>query len=95
MERTGDSAPDQQEPEPVGDARAVKVSVSMPGRTIADVRSRVGKNQFSRYVTEAVERQLRMDKLGEIVDAHVAEHGPIDPEIIKEVEEEWRAAMEG
>ncbi|MFF3403104.1 hypothetical protein ACFYW6_31970 [Streptomyces sp. NPDC002659] len=65
----------------------------MPGSTIAEVRSRVGKNQFSRYVTQAVERQLRLDMLGEVVDAYVAEHGPIDEELIRKAEAEWHDAF--
>jgi len=97
MEREPDqpvqsSVPEAQ-PDPAADARAIKVSVSMPGTLVADVRARVGKREFSRYVAEAVEQRLRFDRMGEIVQAYVEEFGPLDPEALKKAEELWDASF--
>jgi hypothetical protein len=72
---------------------AIKVSVSMPGSLVRDIRARVGKREFSRYIAEAAAHQLAMDKLGEIVDAYVAEHGPIPEGLRQEAEARWHEAF--
>jgi len=40
-----------------------------------------------------MDHYLRMQKLGEIVDDHVARNGPIPEDVKQRVEEEWRAAF--
>jgi len=51
----------------------VKVRVSMPEDLIDAVRDLVGANEFSQYVTEAVDRRHRHDLLGELIE--VTERG--------------------
>ena len=44
-----------------------KVSVSMPEELAEAVRARTGAGGFSRYVTEAVDREIRHDLLDELI----------------------------
>lgn len=69
--------------------RARKVSVSLPEGLTSAVQQRVGKGEFSRYVTEAVARQLELDLLAELSELLEAEHGPIPEEYIREAEDAW------
>jgi Arc/MetJ-type ribon-helix-helix transcriptional regulator len=74
-------------PLPLGRTR--KVSVSLPEELTAVVRQRVGKGEFSHYVTEAVTRQLELDLLAELADLLDAEHGPIPEEYLAEAGAAW------
>jgi post-segregation antitoxin (ccd killing protein) len=69
--------------------RARKVSVSMPAVLTAAVQRRVGRGEFSQYVTEAVVEQLRHDLLGDLIEMHEAEHGPIPEEYLAEARVAW------
>src|SRR5215472_6723825 len=69
--------------------RVRKVSVSMPEALAEAVRARTGAGGFSRYVTEAVERELRHDLLGDLLDELEAEHGPVPQELLDEAAREW------
>ncbi|RSM75832.1 hypothetical protein DMH04_37485 [Kibdelosporangium aridum] len=71
----------------LGHAR--KVSVSLPEGLTAAVQQRVGKGEFSRYVTEAVARQLELDLLAELSELLDAEHGPIPEEYLAEAGAAW------
>ena len=66
-----------------------KVSVSMPEELAEAVRSRTGAGGFSRYVSEAVEREIRHDLLGDLIDELEAEYGPVPPEIREQTRREW------
>lgn len=66
-----------------------KVSVSMPEDLAEAVRARTGTGGFSRYVTEAVDREIRHDLLGELIDELEAEFGPVPPEVRAQTRREW------
>ena len=66
-----------------------KVSVSMPEELAEAVRARTGAGGFSRYVTEAVDREIRHDLLGELIDELEAEYGPVPQELLDEARGEW------
>ena len=66
-----------------------KVSVSMPEELADAVRARTGAGGFSRYVTDAVEREIRHDRLGELLDELEAEYGPVPPEIREQTRRMW------
>jgi hypothetical protein len=66
-----------------------KVSVSMPEELAEAVRARTGAGGFSRYVTEAVEREIRHDLLGELIEELEAEYGPVPPEMRAQTRREW------
>jgi hypothetical protein len=69
--------------------RVRKVSVSMPEALAEAVRARTGAGGFSRYVTEAVEREIMHDSLGDLIDELEAEYGPVPPERLDEAAREW------
>jgi hypothetical protein len=49
----------------------------------------VGRGKFSRYVTEAVTRQLELDLLAELAALLEAEHGPVPQGLVAEAEAAW------
>jgi hypothetical protein len=61
----------------IGEGPAIRVSLSLPEGTAEAIRRRVGKREFSAFITQAVERELR----GQILDEYLADyehrHGPI------------------
>ncbi|MDG4769984.1 hypothetical protein [Solwaraspora sp. WMMD792] len=69
--------------------RARKVSVSMPEDLTIAVQQRVGRGEFSQYVTEAVARQLELDLIGELSDLLRSEHGPVPPDALDEARASW------
>jgi Arc/MetJ-type ribon-helix-helix transcriptional regulator len=69
--------------------RARKVSVSLPEGLTAAVQQRVGKGEFSHYVTEAVARQLELDLLVELSELLDADHGPVPEEYLAEAGAAW------
>jgi hypothetical protein len=69
--------------------RVQKVSVSMPEDLATAIRERTGPGGFSRYVTEAVERRFRHDRLGDLLDELDTEFGPVPPEILQWAEQQW------
>lgn len=70
-------------------SRARKVSVSLPEDLTAAVQERVGKGEFSHYVTEAVARQLELDLVAELAGLLDAEHGPVAESLLAEAEAAW------
>jgi hypothetical protein len=69
--------------------RVRKVSVSMPAELAEAVRTRTGSGGFSRYVTEAVDREIRHDLLGDLINELESIHGPVPAELLEEAAQEW------
>jgi hypothetical protein len=74
---------------PLHESKVRKVSVSMPEKLAEAVRARTGAGGFSRYVSEAVEREIKHDLLGELLDELEAEYGPVPPEIREQTRRMW------
>lgn len=72
-----------------------KVSVSMPPDVSAAVRARVGRREFSRYVTAAVRRQLERDQLDALLAELEAVNGPVSADVLEEVEALWPGTADG
>jgi hypothetical protein len=86
----------------IGEGPAMRVSLSLPEGTAEAIRARVGKREFSAFIAEAVERELR----GQVLDEYLADYenrkGPISGQarqqarqVFDEVfaaEDEWPAA---
>ena len=66
-----------------------KVSVSMPEELADAVRARTGTGGFSRYVTDAVLEQVRLDLLDDLAAEFEAEYGPIPEELVQEAMRQW------
>jgi hypothetical protein len=77
------------------ESKVRKVSVSMPEELADAVRARTGAGGFSRYVSEVVEREIRHERLGELLDELEAEYGPVPPEIREQTRRMWPNYEEG
>jgi len=66
-----------------------KVSVSMPEELAEAVRARTGSGGFSRYVTDAVEEQIRLNLLDELSEKLQTEFGPFDEEGVRRAMRLW------
>lgn len=67
-------------PYSVGEGPATRVSLSLPEGTAEAIRSRVGKREFSAFITRAVESELRGQVLDEYLADYERRNGPISPE---------------
>ena len=70
-------------------SRVKKVSVSMPEELAEAVRARTGSGGFSRYVTDAVQEQIRLDLLDELSAQLQAEFGPFDEVGVRQAMRLW------
>src|ERR1700721_4901820 len=68
---------------------ARKVSVSMPEDLTVAVQERVGRGEFSQYVTEAVTRQLERDLLTDLSESLASAHGPVPEEYLAQARAAW------
>jgi hypothetical protein len=66
-----------------------KVSVSMPEELTEAVRARAGTGGFSRYVTDAVQEQVRQDLLDDLAAELEAQYGPVDEQLVEQAIREW------
>jgi Arc/MetJ-type ribon-helix-helix transcriptional regulator len=66
-----------------------KVSVSMPEELADAVRARTGTGGFSRYVTDAVQEQVRLDRLDDLAAEFEAEYGPVDEKLVEQARRAW------
>src|SRR5215472_406940 len=66
-----------------------KVSVSMPEELAEAVRTRTGAGGFSRYVSDAVQEQVRLDLLDDLSAYLQEQFGPFDEEGVKEAMRLW------
>ena len=71
-----------------------KVSVSMPEELVEAVRARTGSGGFSRYVTDAVTDQVRLDLLDDLSAELQAEFGPLDEAMVEEAMKLWHGSDE-
>ncbi len=70
-----------------------KYTVTLPEELAEAIRTKVGAGEFSRYVTQAVERQAERDRLGELVDWWEKEYGEITEVEKAEADAEFREIM--
>jgi|SRR5215831_12437270 len=66
-----------------------KVSVSMPEELADAVRARTGAGGFSRYVTDAVQEQVRLDLLDDLAAEFEAEYGPVNEKLVEQARRAW------
>jgi hypothetical protein len=74
---------------PLHESKVQKVSVSMPEELAKAVRAKAGAGGFSRYVTDAVQEQIRLDLLDELIDEFEAKYGPVDEELVEQAMRKW------
>ena len=71
------------------ESKVRKVSVSMPEELADAVRTRTGTGGFSRYVTDAVQEQIRLDLLDDLIGEFETKYGPVPEELVEEAMREW------
>lgn len=82
----------------IGEGPATRVSLSLPEGTTEAIRARVGKREFSAFIAEAVERELRGQVLDEYLADYESRKGPISEQArqrarkVLDEEGEWPAA---
>ena len=65
----------------------------MPEDLTVAVQQRVGRGEFSQYVSEAVARQLESDLLGELSALLQEEYGSISDKALTEARNSWPDAQ--
>jgi hypothetical protein len=71
------------------ESKVRKVSVSMPEELTEAVRARTGAGGFSRYVADAVQEQIRLDLLDDLIADFEADYGPVPEELVQKAMREW------
>jgi hypothetical protein len=67
--------------------KTTKVSTTLSEDRVAQAKARVGERGFSRYLDEALARQLQFDRLADLEAELAAEFGPIPPDVQRKVDE--------
>jgi len=70
-----------------------RVTVTIPDELLSSIRERIGDRELSAYVTEALARQDRIDRLGELGDWLQQEHGAVTDEELAEARRLREAAQ--
>lgn len=65
-----------------------KVSVSLDAALVEEARE-LSKGNLSAYINEALLRQVKNQRLGELLDAYQAEHGAFTEEELAEADRLW------
>ncbi|MGI8875358.1 MAG: hypothetical protein ACR2KP_13770 [Egibacteraceae bacterium] len=71
----------------------VRKTVTLPEEVVAEVEARANGN-FSAYVAELLEKEVRLAYARELLAEHEAEFGPIPEEARRRVDEQWRLIEE-
>jgi hypothetical protein len=67
-----------------------KVSTTLTAERVAEAKARVGERGFSRYLDEALARQLQFDRLADLERQLQDEFGPVPAEVQRRIDEmEW------
>ncbi len=67
----------------------VRKTITVPEEIVAEVEQRANGN-FSAYVTELLEKQIRLAHAREFLAEAEAEHGPVPEEVQRRIDEQWR-----
>lgn len=71
-----------------------KVSLSLEEELVAEARNAAGVRGLSSYVNHALRHQLQRDRLTGLLAELEQENGPIEPQVIEEVQRAWPAPGE-
>ena len=66
-----------------------KVSLTLPSPLVERIKAKVGPRGVSRYVAQALEAEERREALRAWLAGRDAEHGPVPPELMEEVRQQW------
>ncbi len=68
-----------------------KVSLTLEEELLTEARAAVGSRGLSSYVNRALRQQLQHDRLAALLAELEQENGPIEPQVVEEVRQEWPA----
>ena len=68
-----------------------KVSVSLDAEVLAEARLLAGPGGLSQLVGEALARQVKLERLGALLEDDAREFGPVPEELREAVRAEWPA----
>jgi spore coat protein CotH len=71
---------------------AAKRSVTIRGDLDSRIEARVGPRGYSAYVNKALDTQIQLDLLDEIIAASIADHGPVPDHVFDEIASDVQAA---
>lgn len=67
-----------------------KISTTLDEQRVAEAKARVGERGFSRYLDQALARQLQHDRLADLETDLTNQYGAIPAEALREVDSlEW------
>lgn len=93
MRRTGAKAKAVEKERPAAVSRAKKVSLTVNESVLREVERdarRTGRT-LSAYVTEALARDLRRQRLQALIESYEAEHGTITEQELSKIRGKWQA----
>lgn len=70
----------------------VKKAITLPEQLASEIDTRVGRGEFSAFMTRAAQHWLALIKTGEIVDEYEQHHGAISEERLERARRRWRDA---
>lgn len=68
-----------------------KVSLSLDEAALDEAKSRVGSRELSAYVSSALIRKLRHDRIGDLLKQMDDESGPVPAEMLADARDIWRS----
>ena len=67
-----------------------KVSTTLTAEHVTEAKARVGEGGFSRYLDEALTRQLQFDRLADLEQQLAEAFGPIPAQVQRQIDEmDW------
>jgi len=69
--------------------RTEKVSLTLEEELLTEARAAVGSRVLSSYVNRALRQQLQHDRLAALLAELEQENGPIEPQVVEEIRQEW------
>lgn len=71
------------------------MTITLPEDLEAAIKADIGEREFSAYITEAVALFYQRQQLSRFLDDMDAEHGPVPPDVRREVASWWPDAGAG
>ncbi len=86
------TSPSQKRPSTAG-TRAKKISITLDERVLLEIRGRMKRQRgssLSATISEALQRDLRREKLARLIENYEAEHGTLSEAEVQEARRKWQ-----
>lgn len=74
-------------------SRAKKISITLDERVLSEMRGRMKRNRgtsLSATISDALQRDLRREKLAQLIASYEAEHGTLTDAEVQEARRKWQ-----